>query len=192
MKKLALLLLLLAPAGAQAQTFGPVPQVSTTTNIPTYAAGDANIANTGAGDILCISGSSTKTIFISEIHTTATATAAITINVSVIKRSSAASGGTPVSETVVPLDSNNAAGTATVTGYTVSPTPGTAVGTVEAHKLAIGVQGNTASFSEADMLWGNMSNQALVLRGTSQFACVNVTAAGAGASFAVHVEWTEQ
>lgn len=177
---------------ALAQSFGPVPQVSITTNIPSYAAADAAIANTGAGNILCLYGSATKTIYINVIHATASATSATEANASVIKYSTAQSGGTPVAETVVPLDSSNAAGTAVATAYSVSPTPGTAVGTVGVHKIAIGVQGNTANTTEALWEYGIRSDQALVLRGTSQGACINVSAAGSGGVWAAYMKWTEQ
>ena len=188
MRRLLLgILALLAVTPALAQ----VPQVSIATNIPTYGAGDVNIANIGAGDIFCIYGSATKTIAISRVHITATATSAIVVNEAVIKRSSVASGGTPVAETAVPLDSNNIAATATVTGYTVSPTPGTTVGTVVAHKLAIGVQGNTAAASEAAHDFGYLSDQPIILHGVAQGLCVNSSAAGAGASWAVNIRWTE-
>ncbi len=188
----AILLYLGLVIAAPAQSFGPVPQVSITTNIPSYAAGSTAVANTGAGNLLCIYGSATKTIYVNVAHATAIATAAIEVPVSIIKYSTAPSGGTGSALTNVPLDSNNAAATATVTAYTVSPTPGTAVGTVGAHIVAVGVQGNTASNTEALWEYGIRADQALVLRGTTQGACINVGAAGAGGSWAVYFKWTEQ
>lgn len=168
------------------------PVINGNTAIPSYATADVNIANTGAGDIFCIAGSATKTVYVKRIRVSATATSAIVVNVSLIKRSTLDTGGTPVTETLVPLDSTNAAATATATGYTVSPTAGTAVGAVRARKIAIGVQGNTATTSEALFDFANYYDQPLILRGTAQNVCVNVGAAGTGASWAVDAEGTEE
>jgi hypothetical protein len=162
------------------------------TNTPTYAAANQSIANTGAGDLFCIAGSGTKTIYIKRLRVSATATSAIVVAVSLIKRSTLDTGGTSANETEVPLDSTNAAPTATVVSYTVSPTAGTAVGAVRSRKIAVGVQGNTATTSEALFDFANYFDQPLVLRGTTQNACVNGTAAGSGGSWAIDAEWTEQ
>lgn len=190
-----------APVSVQCVTGGSPPNtncnpsqpfiISGTTNIPTYSAADAGIANTGAGDILCISGSATKTVYVKRFRASAVATSAIVVDTSIIKRSSAATGGTPVAETATPHDSRNAAATAVVTGYTVSPTPGTAVGATRARHLAIGVQGNTSQSDESLFDFFGHYDQPIVLRGTSQFACLNVGAAGSGGSWAADVEWTE-
>lgn len=169
----------------------PMP-VTGATNVPSYAAGNVGIANTGAGDILCIAGSATKTIYVKRIRVSGIATAAIVVDTSVIKRSTLGTGGTSATETAVPLDSNNAAATATVKSYSVSPTAGTAVGTVRARHQAIGVQGNTATTAESLFDFAEYYDQPLTLRGAAQNACINVGAAGAGGSWAADVEWTEQ
>lgn len=189
----ALLLYLGLASAALAQSFGPIPQVSLTTNVPTYAAAVSTLANTGTGDLACIYGSATKTVFVSVAHMTGTATAAIVVPITVNKYSTAASGGTGSAMTEVPLDSTNKAATATVTSYTVSPTSGTLVGPVGSHKIAVGVQGNTATVTDGLFEYGIRSDQALVLHGTSEGACLNLSVAGgAGASWAIYFKWTEQ
>lgn len=169
----------------------PMP-VTGVTNVPSYAAGNVGIANTGAGDILCIAGSASKTIYVKRVRVSGIATAAIVVDTSVIKRSTLGTGGTSTTETAVPLDSSNAVATATVKSYSVSPTAGTAVGTVRARHQALGVQGNTANTTESLFDFANYYDQPLTLRGTTQNLCVNVGAAGAGGSWATDVEWTEQ
>ena len=169
----------------------PTP-ITPATEIATYRAADVNIANTGAGDVFCLAGSATKTVRLSRIHVSATASSAIVVNVSVIKRSTLDTGGTPVAETEVPLDSGNPAATATATGYTVSPTAGTAVGPIDARKVAIGVQGNTATVTEAFFTYGDAGQQSVELYGVNENVCVNVGAAGTGASWAIYFEWTER
>ena len=207
MKKWLVLLALLAPGCAWAQQthlcYGTPPTctiVSPTTplpvtgnsNIPTYGAGSTNIANTGAGDVYCIGGSTTKIVRIKGIRVSATASTAAVVSASVVLRSSADSGGTSSALTVVKSDQNNPDATATVTAYSVSPTPGTAIGTIRVRKIAVGTQGNSATISESLFQFTPYWDQPIVLRGTSQFACVNVSAAGTGASWAIDHEHTEQ
>lgn len=172
-------------------TKSPFP-ITPNSSISTYSVADVNIANIGAGDVFCVAGSATKTVYIQKIHASALAGAAIVVNLSIIKRSSLGTGGTSAAETVVPNDSNNAAGTATATSYTVSPTPGTTVGAIMAHKLAAGVQGNTAAVTEAYFRYGNDGQQPIILHGTAENVCVNVGALGTGGSWAIYAEWIEQ
>jgi hypothetical protein len=187
MKRLLILALALWPCAVLAQ----VQQVSIATNIPTYAAADVNIANAGAGDIACIYGSATKTIAVSQLRLSALATSSIVVNTTLVKRSSAFTGGTPVAETNVPYNSANPTATATVTGFTASPTPGTAVGTMAAVKLAIDAPGNTVAAVVGLIEFGNLSDQPVILHGTAEGLCVNSTAAGTGGSWSVSYRWTE-
>lgn len=186
-KLIAAPLLYLALVGAASAT--GEPQVSTITNTPTYAAA-SNFANTGAGDIACIYGSATKTIFITEVHFTAAANAAITIVENTVRRSSVGTGGTGASPTLVAYNTDNPAPTASVTFYTVSPTPGTLVAIIDNHFYGIVAQGGQPQ--EIELNFGNHSDQPLTLRGTSQGFCINVTAGGAGTQYALHIRWMEQ
>jgi hypothetical protein len=203
---LLVLLALTTPAFAQTavlphfrDTDLSAPEISPTapfpmtgnTNIPTYSGG-AQIANTGAGDILCIRGSATKTVRVKAVRISAIASAAIAVDVLLYRRSSAASGGTAVAAALTPSDSLNAAATATLTTYTVSPTPGTTVGVVRAAKLAVGTTGNSNTIGDEIFHFTGYWDQPQVLRGTSQFLCVNVSALGTGASINVGTELTEQ
>lgn len=166
--------------------------ISGITEIPTYRTATTAIANTGAGDLYCISGSATKTVHVLRMRISAIASAAIAIDATVVKRSSAPSGGTPVAMTMVPNDSLNAAATAVGTAFSASPTPGAAVGTIAARKLAIGTQGNSNTIGDEAFDFTIDYGQAVVLRGTSQQLCLNVTAAGTGASYNVGSTHTEQ
>lgn len=170
----------------------PLP-TTLATNVPTYRAADTNIANVGAGDIFCLYGSASKVVQIRELHASGTTNTALVASVSVIKRSAVWTNGTPVAETAVPNSSTNLPATATATGYSASPsTGGTAVGSVGAHKIAVGTQGNSANETEAEFLFGRLSDQPLTLNSASEGACINVSAAGTGASWAVYASWTEK
>jgi len=166
--------------------------VTTATDVTTYSAADVSIANTGAGDVWCVSGSATKTVYLLQVHLSGLATSAIVADVSVIKRSTADTGGTAIAETAVPHDSTNVAATASVKAYSVSPTAGTAVGSIMAHKIALGVQGNTATTTEAFFKYGDQGQQPIILHGTAENVCVNVSAPGAGGSWAIYSEWMEK
>lgn len=161
-------------------------------NINTYSVGTGNLQNTGAGDIYCITGSASKTVKVRAIRISAIANAASAADVIVIKRSSAESGGTPVVLTPVPHDSANPAATAAVTAYSTSPTPGSAVGGVRGVKLAVGTTGNTNTIGDETFNFAQYWAQPIVLRGTSESLCVNITALGTGASIDIGSEHTEE
>src|SRR5271166_514249 len=143
-------------------------------------------------DWVVIGGSATKTVRVTNITVCGTATAASTIDVVLIKRSSADTGGTPVSATAVPLDSNDAAATGTVVYYTANPTGlGTAVGNVDAVKLNLGASG-AAGCGSVD--FGTRNSQAVVLRGVAQQLAINLNGATvpSGASISYRCETTEE
>lgn len=180
--------------GNSYQTTAPTTPLPITgvTNIPTYAAANASIANTGAGDVFCIQGSSVKTVKVKRFRVSAIANSAIVVDTILYKRSAIDTGGTPLTETAVPLDSLNAAASALVKSYSASPLTGTTVGPIRARHIAAGTQGNTATVTEALYDFASYYDQPLVLRGATQAACVNVGALGTGGNWAIDVEWTEE
>ena len=178
-------------SGAWAQNFGPIPQVSISTNVPTYTTANPNIANSNATDLWCIAGGIGKTIFVNFIHANAIASAAAVLNVTIVKRSTLDSGGTPTTETIVPLNSSNPTPVATVTSFIGSPSLGTAVGNVAAHKVQVATTSNANTMNDLVFTWGDIADQPLTLRGPSESACINVPAT-AGGSWAVYAKWTEQ
>ena len=148
-----------------------------------------------ATDVFCISGSATKTVAIKAMQLTAIATAATTTDLLITKRSALNTGGTSVADTAVPMDSNNAAATATVYHYTANPAAlGTAVGNVHADKYsfaaATGAPSNTLipyTFTP------DIFTQPLILRGTAQSACFDMNGiTPAGTVFSADIYWTEQ
>lgn len=176
---------------ALAQSFGPVPQVSISTNVPTYSSANPAIANANATDLWCIAGGAGKNIYVNTIHANAVASAAAVLNVSIIKRSTLNTGGTPTTETIVPLDSNNRTSVATVTSFAGSPTLGTAVGTVAAHKIQVATTSNANNMNDLLFTWGDIADQPIVLHGVNESLCINIPAT-AGATWAVYAKWTEQ
>ncbi len=160
----------------------------------TYVAGtSASALATSATDVLTVTGSATKTVRITKIYVSLTATTAISVPVSLIRRSSANTGGTSAALAATPRDTNNAAATAAVALYTANPTAlGTQVGTVlETGKIPAPVTGGAVQVTVFE--FGTGSNQAIVLRGTAQVLSLNVGGTTvAGGSIAVAVQWTEE
>jgi hypothetical protein len=144
-----------------------------------------------ATDIATITGSASKTIRVSKVRITATQTTAGSVDIFLVKRSTANSAGTSAAITAVPLDSTSAAATATLLEYTANPTTGTLVGKVEGAKFVIPtalVAGSTYVFD-----FGNRATRHVVLRGTSQVLAVNLNGVTVtGGAFIVSFEWTEE
>lgn len=177
---------------------GDALKVSTALSSPnsriTYSASSNNVVLAAlATDFFQIAGSATKTIRINYIEVTFFSATGVFTDVSLFKRSSANTGGTSASLTVVPHDSSSAAGSATALTYTANPTTGTLIGRVRAQKIDIS---NSTNAGIQQVIWhfgGDSGAQEIVLRGTAQCLTVNlggVTVVGGQA--AISIQWTEE
>lgn len=192
----AIAVLVLAAMPAFAQISSPSttqPTVVTgSTQVPTYSAAVIALSNTAASDLYCVGGSATKVVKIKGIRISGVATAAIVGDVSIVLRSAANSGGGAAPLALVAMDQLNPAATATVTTFTSAPTLGTAIGPIRSRKIAVSTQGNSAVISEGLFQFSVYWDQPVTLRGTREFACVHVSAFGAGASWDIDHEHTEE
>lgn len=170
----------------------PVMSVDARTGKATYRASTPGILGLVQGDCATIFGSATKTIRITKVEITANSgNAGSVVSLELIKRSTANSGGTAVALPMVPLDSTNAAASATlVNSYAGgAPTPGTSVGpiwtsyTVPQTLVGLITQSWIADFGA--------KGQEVVLRGTAQGLVLNHPDA-VGGSFSAAFEWTEE
>jgi hypothetical protein len=121
------------------------------------------------------------------------ATTAVTVPVGIVKRSTANSGGTAITPTVVPYDSSNSAGTAVVRVYTANPTVGTAVGYLADPYFTVGdlTTGGVQRFPSV-LIYGEQGSP-IVLRGVAQGLAVNLNAASlSGVVASCTFEWTEE
>lgn len=162
----------------------------------TYGAAAGFSAGTAATtDIFTIYGSGTKTVRVTRLLiSSTTSTAAAYYDVILAKRSTAATGGTPATPTIVPYDSGFAAGTATVKNYTAAPTAGTNVGTLTFAKYFSPITGTPAAVSTLVFDFANRPASPIVLRGTGEGLAVTisgVTPANAQ-TWDIAVEWTEE
>ena len=141
--------------------------------IYTYSASIVGLVPVAAAtDIFCISGSATKTVRVLRMSIGAIATAAAIGDILLVKRSTANTAGTSTAPSVVAHDSTNPAGTAVVLAYTANPTTGTLVGNMRARKLAFGtIAGSVVDSVDFTSVVGG--EQAIVLRGVAQVACLN-------------------
>jgi len=175
----------------------------TVRNIPfcrsTYSVGVAGLVPVAnATDIFTITGSASKTIYVKKITVSGTQSTASHRNILLIKRSTANSGGTSTTPTIVGLDSNNPVQTAVVRAYTANPTLGTTVGTLRAQTGTFPVpQPANAQGAVAlnPVIWDfNIGDsQPVVLRGVAQVLSVNLNGVSfTGGSLSIYIEWIEE
>ncbi|HEX3640111.1 MAG TPA: hypothetical protein VHV10_02350 [Ktedonobacteraceae bacterium] len=117
-------------------------------------------------------------------------TAGADVDIQLIKRSAADTGGTSTAPTKVAYDSADTASTAAIAAYTVNPTGlGTAIGTLTVDSVFVGLA--TAQTGILDHRFGDRPAKAVVLRGTETLAVnLNGVTVGGGA-FDISVEYTE-
>jgi hypothetical protein len=164
-------------------------------NKPTYSAAITGLVFAlAATDIFTITGSASKTIRVITIAMSATQTAGARRDVQLVKRSTANTVGTSTAPAVVPHDSSDPAGTATVLAYTVNPTLGALVGLVRTRKVLIdSANASGSGFDDAIWHFGDKNDRSGVLRGTGDVISINmngVTSAGNNAN--AYVMWTEE
>ncbi len=176
-------------------------QVDSVRSLATYNAGSTRASYSAivqglapaatATDIFNIKGSGTKTVKITQLSISGTAATAISPSVQLIVRSTANSGGTSSTPTIVKHDSNNAAATAVVTAYTANPTLGTTVGAIRSRKVAFPLTGTIGTDGGWD--FGVRPSQPIVLRGTAESVSVNLSSATVvTGSIDIWVEFTEE
>lgn len=161
---------------------------------PSYSASFTAVASAAtATDLACILGSASKTVRVTRIEVSGTMTLSAAVSVQLIKRSAANTGGTSASLTLVPLDSTNAAATASAVSYTANATAlGASVGTVRSTRYNVPTAGGVVS---APVVWdfGDRPAQAVILRGVAQELCINLSSTTlGGSSLSGSFEFTEE
>lgn len=180
------------PTVAEAVTYSGA-YYSTPIKKATYSATAlALVPAASATDILTIKGSATKTVYVTNLSCSGTSTAAGTLPVSVIKRSTANSAGTSTAPAAIALDSTNAAATAVVAAYTANPTVGTSVGAIASGLLGTNVVAGVPA-PALTFMFDRTEAQYATLRGVAQSISLNAGGASftAGASLTCSVDWIE-
>ena len=201
------LLYLAVPSGAMAQTacggvnFVPSAGVSCLLEptAPTYAAtGIAIVSASSATDVACLTGSATKVVRLQYVKVSGTAGTLVNVPITLRKNASADTGGTAATSTALPVpypvDSANAAASATTTAYTANPTindttPGLIDSSVAVFTATGTLAGNTGVTFDYR---GRLYSQAPILRGVAQQICVNFNATTVSSGVtSITFNWTE-
>lgn len=173
----------------------PLP-VTTATDTPTYMTCVTPGLTTG-GTAVQMQGTASKVIRIRRIEISGTLTTAAVGYVGLYRGSTAASGGTPTTATVVKMDPNNAtsAMASLITSYAgVNPTAGTQV-LFDATRVLFDTTISQTNPFVRD--FGLTGAQSLVLRGASDFINIGLitfaaAAFAAGLICAANIYWTEE
>lgn len=163
--------------------------------VATYAASVAGLTpGATPQDIFTIQAAANKLVQVLYTDIAFDETTGATVDIFLLKRSTANSGGTSAAATAVPFDSADVAATATVQSYTANPaTPGTLVGVVAKDKLFGGVVTALTGVVVED--FDKPSRKPIILRPGSQETLawnLNGIASPAGALFDINIIWTEE
>lgn len=168
-----------------------IKAVSTESSKATFSVASVGIVPVAsATDVFILNGSGTKTIRVLQVHISGVCGSAVSVDVSLVRRSTANSGGTSATPTVTTFDTNNAAGTAVALSYTANPTTGTLVGAIRSAKLNLGL---TSAAGSITWDFSTRNSQAVVLRGTAQGLAVNLNGVSITSGLLdIFVEYTEE
>lgn len=168
-----------------------VAAVETEGTKATYSAGVIDFTPVATPtDFFTLVGSGTKTVRVRRISISGFATAAISVNIQGIKRTTANSGGTSAQPSIAQMDSNDGAATAVVNTYSANPTLGTGVN-IRTSKLNLGATGAAGTVTWE---FGTRNTRALMLRGVAQCFSLNWNGAAvpSGTLLDIDVEFTEE
>ena len=188
----AALAALLASSLAFAQT-AVVPSVESVSNkVQSYTASANVTLAANPNDIIALTGSATKTVYVKSLSISCVKTTAGFVNFALNKRSTANSGGTSATVTASSSDSSNSAATAVVTTWTANPTLGTGISVTQDY-LFMPVTTTAVDTRPTTYTWGDQIDQYVVLRGTAQQLAVSfASAATTGGICSVTVRWLEK
>lgn len=165
---------------------------------PAYSAGAVVALAAAATDFATIQGSATKKVTVTRILVGGVATAATSATISLIKRSTLDTGGTPVAMPGVLLDTSIIAEASKAVAQVYTANPG-ALGTAAAPSggtlasVVVPLGTAAAPVPQTAVTAGVGGFVGIVLNGPAEQLCVNAGGATiAGASLNVTFEWQEQ
>ncbi len=156
----------------------------------TFSASIAMVAAASATDIIVISGNASKTAYVTKISISGTQTVAGTVEVNLIKRAIANTGGTSVPLNIIPHDSSDSVAQSIVLSYSANPTINSTLGAVRKVLLPLSTAAGILS-SVYEFSFGERSKE-VTLRGVAEQLAVNLSGVTVtGNVFDVSVEWFE-
>ncbi len=167
-----------------------------TTYFANYKAGSVGTGATT--NILTFAGSATKTVKVTRITVSATATTAAAIFDLCLNRQSAADTGGTAATTATILKAAVADAAATAVAplfYTAGPTAGTTTGTISSFKLFAPITATGSTFGNVVEILGvpGRACKPITLVGITDVLALTLNSAtpANASSFDIHVEWTE-
>lgn len=157
----------------------------------TYSSSFNVTAAASATDIATLSGSATKTIYITKVIISGVQTTASLNDILLVKRSTADTGGTSTAQTAVPHDSADAAASGIVLAYTANPAAlGTLVGSFRRGYVPVS---SAATVVPAIVVFDfGDKGKPIVLRGIAQQIAINLNGVTlVGGAFDIDIEWYE-
>ena len=155
----------------------------------TYSCAFSVVVGTTATDVVEIIGSASTSVQITRLVIGGIATAVEGKVVQILRRSTAATGGTATNPAIVPYQATDAAATAVVKAYTANPTTGTLVGAVKNARILLGTV--LAPLEARNMIFGERGKP-LILAGVAQTLCINLGGlTPAGCTLDIEIEFTE-
>jgi hypothetical protein len=148
-------------------------------------------------DVLVVQGSASKTVRVKRLVVQGAATSSGNMPCQILRRSSAGTLGSAVltALTAGKHDINDPAPTATVStvGTANFTALGVNAGVLGAGRIQLTAAGSGTVINPLDWEFSTRSDKAMVLRGASDYVCVNLNGAAvpAGASIDIEVEWEE-
>jgi hypothetical protein len=145
-------------------------------------------AGSSTTDVAVMPGNATNTALVTRIIVSCTQTTAGVVNLELIKRSAADTGGTSAGMTAVPDDSSYAAAVSAPLSYTgTGPTAGTAVGDLDNYQLGC----NASATAGPNDIYIFKPAKPIILRGTAQQIAINFGGAITGGNLTITFEWLE-
>ena len=147
-----------------------------------------------ATDVLTITGSSTKVIRVTRVAVSGTAAAASIYSASIVKRTTANTGGTSSAPSPVSSDSTDPTATATLKLYTANATGLGTGASFDGAKVYLPANSSPTSMQQLkEFLYGNDGDKAITLRGVNESLSINFNggAVPAGTLLYLAFEWTE-
>lgn len=160
------------------------------------AAINGHVPAASATDIFTISGKAGKVIRVNQIQIGGIATSATAVPVSIIKRSTANTGGTSSVVPAVALDSatSGSAADAVVSAYTANPGGlGTALGKITSARMILSTASASVGSAPIVFAFERMYMRLPTLRGANESLCIDYGGTTvAGNSVDISISWTEE
>lgn len=159
----------------------------------TYSVGIAAVALAATPtDVFTITGAANVVVRLLRAQVSLSASAAALVDISLIKRSTADTGGTSTTPTIAKHDPQAPAAAAVVNSYTANPASlGTSAGVIDARRIVAGL---AATLGTAPQVWdfGQGPGQAHVLRAATDVVAVNLNSSAATLTGDFGFTWTEE